>query len=113
MASLITASPAPASLKDQIKQESERITVFVIVFLGLIYGFFFLPDSVLKLFQVKIGEISKTGSITSVLAGTTLSGMIAYLIGKIVMAQDVLATTDLKQARFFRAQYPSEEIKSK
>jgi membrane protein DedA with SNARE-associated domain len=113
MAAPTTASPAPASLKDQIKQESERITVFVIVFLGLVYGFFFLPDSVLNLFKMKFSDIGKAGNITSILAGTTFSGMVAYVLGKIIMAQDVLATTDLKWATFFRGQYPSTEIKSK
>jgi len=109
MSSPTSGTSAQASIKDQIKKESERTTVYVIVLLGLIYGFFFLPEPVLELFKTRFAEIGKIGGT---LAGMGFSAMIAFLIGAIIMAQDMLATTDLKSAKFFRDQYPSEAIKT-
>jgi hypothetical protein len=104
---------APTSIKDKNKRETENVTVYIIVFLGLVYGYFFLPGAVLNIFKLKFGEISQAANVGSILAGMTFSAMVAYVLGRLIMAQDILATTDLKAARFFRAQFPSEAIKKK
>jgi hypothetical protein len=93
-------------VREQIAKKTERMTVFVLAVLGLIYGFFFLPEPVLELFK------SRFHSIGGVLANMGFSAMIAVTIGAIIMAQDILATTKLRAAKFFREQYPTEKIKS-
>ena len=110
MSAAISGTAAQASFKDITKKESESTVVYVIVFLGLIYGFFFLPEPVLALFKSRFGEIGKIGGT---LAGMGFSAMVAYLIGTVIMSQDILATTNLPAGNFFQGQYPSKEIMAK
>lgn len=93
------------SVKERLKQRSERNTVFVIVVLGLLYGFFYLPEPVLKVFQDRFHQVG------GILAELGLSAMLAGAMGFIITAQDILATCDLKASQFFRDQYPSKVIK--
>jgi hypothetical protein len=96
-------------IKDREKTKYQRYTALVLIFLGLIYGFFFLPESVLDIIQSKLKAMQ---SWVGTLIGTGASGIAAVLIGEIVMAQDLLATSSLSAAKFFRAQYPSNFIMS-
>ena len=101
----MAASSDQLSVKERLKQKSERGTVFVMVVLGLLYGFFYLPEPVLKIFQDRFHQIG------GILAELGLSAMLAGAIGFIITAQDILATCDLKASKFFRDQYPSKAIK--
>ena len=79
----LPTSKPPANIKDQFKKESERAVVYVLVVLGLIYGFFFLPEKVLELFQDRFQQIGKIGGT---LAGMGFSAMFATTVGAIMVA---------------------------
>ena len=90
---------------EQLQKDTGRNTVFIAVVLGLLYGFFFLPASVLDLFQARFHPVA------GILAGLSFSGVIAGIGALLVAAQDVLATCEFKAAKFFRQQYPSVLIR--
>ena len=90
---------------EQLQKDTGRNTVFVAVVLGLLYGFFFLPASVLNLFQARFHPVA------GILAGLSFSGVIAGIGALLIAYQDVLATGDFTAARFFRDQYPSVLIR--
>lgn len=102
----MAASGEQLSVRERLKQKSERGTVFVMVVLGLLYGFFYLPESVLKIFQDRFHQIG------GILAEMGLSAMLAGAVGFIITAQDILATCNLKTSEFFRGQYPSRLIQT-
>lgn len=92
---------------EQLQKDTGRKTVFIAVVLGLLHGFFFLPASVLNLFQVRFH------SVAGVVAGLSFSGMIAGIGAILITYQDVLATGSFRAAQFFRAQYPSAFIRAR
>jgi hypothetical protein len=90
-----------------IGKKTSRKTASVIAALGLVYGLFFLPELVLGFLKTQLH------SVGTLLATMGCSGTLAAILGSIIAGQDILATTKVRSARFFRAQFPSEEIRKR
>jgi hypothetical protein len=97
----------PSDVRTEIAKKTANETAFVLAALGLVYGFFYLPELVVTFFKTQFH------SIKALLPSIVGAGIGAGVIGRFIASGDILATSDSKSARFFRAQYPSEEIKKR
>jgi hypothetical protein len=102
-----TDETSGASIRSEMAKKTGYKTAFVLAALGLVYGLFYLPELVVAFFKQHLH------SIKTLLTSMGFSGTIAAALSPIITGQDVLATTNLKSARFFRAQYPSAAIKKR
>jgi hypothetical protein len=90
---------------EQVTAQTERRIVGLVVLLGVLYGYFFLPIPVLNHFAKNLT------SVVSILATLGLSGLVGATVGFLIASQDILTTGTGEAAQFFRNQYPSKMIR--
>ena len=98
---------AEKSVFERLRDETQRRTVAVLALLGLVYAYFFLPESVLNYFREGLGSL--WSNLVSLGLVTSIGGVLGYVIS----ALDLLATGEGQAARFFRRQYPSAAVVEK
>jgi hypothetical protein len=92
-------------IQPRLKARTTRFTLVVAVALMLLYGYVFLPTSVLAYLRQQLN------STVAVLTTLGLAGTVGAAIGLLISAQDPLATGRSRASAFFQSCRPSTAIK--